>query len=59
MADSSLCLLCLKRFSIGFFDAAPIQKTLELMLPAQTVRRGLAKAVIGVNPAAVKKFRET
>jgi hypothetical protein len=50
-------LLCLKHFSNGCLMPHRLEERSKVLLPAQFVRRGLAEAVIGENPAAGKKFR--
>jgi hypothetical protein len=50
-------LLCLKHFSNGCLMPHGLEERSKVLLPAQFVRRGLAEAVIGENPAAGKKFR--
>jgi hypothetical protein len=52
-----ISLLCLRRFSDGGELYAVLGKLSKAMLPPHCVRRDLAKAVIGDNPAAGKKFR--
>jgi hypothetical protein len=52
-----ISLLRLKRGSNGRSRPRRLNERSRAMLPAQPFRRGLAKAVIGVNPAGKKKFR--
>src|SRR5271157_5409380 len=51
-------LLCLSRISNSNWMPQRFERRSKLLHPAQAVRRGLAEAVMGENPASAKKFRE-